>query len=431
MPDNALKATVHTLGCRLNQSESSIMEKSLIQQGYEIVPFKEESNVAIINTCTVTARADSDCRHVIRNYIKRNPNSFIAVVGCYSQMGYKALAEIDGVDIIMGNQDKLDVVNYVALGKNEQPLILRDRIVKDDFTIEYIGQSESKTRANLKVQDGCDFMCTFCIIPMARGRARSRDMENLLKEARVLAAQGFKELILTGVNIGTYDNGGHQVIDICNKLNEIAGIERIRISSIEPTTIPVELFELMNDPQHKLVPYLHIPLQSGSDKVLELMKRRYRRQEYLDFIKMASEKVPGICIGTDVMVGMCGEGDQEFSETCDFLINSPVAYFHVFSYSERPGTASVKMTDKVTPQIIKKRSALLRSISEKKKREYSEKFLNKELSVLFESGSEGHWSGYTENYIRVTVPTEENLVNQIRQVKLKEVTADFVMGELL
>jgi threonylcarbamoyladenosine tRNA methylthiotransferase MtaB len=431
MSEETLKATVHTLGCRLNQSESSIMEKSLAKQGYEIVPFKEQSNVAIINTCTVTARADSDCRHVIRNYIKRNPESFVAVVGCYSQMGYKALAEIEGVDVIMGNQDKLDIVNYVTLGKNEKPLILRDRMVGDDFTIEYIGQSDSKTRANLKVQDGCDFMCTFCIIPMARGRARSRDMENLLKEARMLAKQGFKEIILTGVNVGTYDNGGYSVLDICNNINEIDGIKRIRISSIEPTTIPEELFDLMNDPQHKLAPYLHIPLQSGSDKVLKLMKRRYDRQEYLDFIKRAAEKVPGLCIGTDVMVGMCGEGDQEFNETCDFLINSPASYFHVFSYSERPGTASVKMSEKNLPQTIKRRSAVLRSISEKKKREYSEKFIGKQLNVLFESGDEGHWSGYTENYIRVTVPSEENLENQLRKVKLSEVTADFVMGELL
>ena len=202
MSQSDLKATVYTLGCRLNQSESSIMEKSLENQGYSIVPFKDNSDLAIINTCTVTAKADSDCRHVIRNYIRRNPQSFVAVVGCYSQMGYKALAEIEGVDLIMGNQDKLDVINHVKMGKNEKPLVLRDRIVKDDFTIDYVGQSDSKTRANLKIQDGCDFMCTFCIIPMARGRARSRDLNNLLEEAGQLAGQGFKEIILTGVNIG-------------------------------------------------------------------------------------------------------------------------------------------------------------------------------------------------------------------------------------
>ncbi|MCH2207797.1 MAG: tRNA (N(6)-L-threonylcarbamoyladenosine(37)-C(2))-methylthiotransferase MtaB [Lentisphaerales bacterium] len=426
-----LKATVHTLGCRLNQSESSIMEKSLEKQGYSLVPFKEESDLAIINTCTVTARADSDCRHVIRNYIKRNPEAFVAVVGCYSQMGYKVLADIEGVDVIMGNQDKLDIVNYIKQGKNDKPLILRDRIVRDDFTIDYIGQSDSHTRANLKIQDGCDFMCTFCIIPMARGRARSRDLENLLTEARQLAEQGFKEIILTGVNIGTYDNSGAAVLEVCDKLNEIEGIERIRISSIEPTTIPEELFKRMNDKSHKLVPYLHIPLQSGSDKVLEIMKRKYNTQEYLDFINMANEKVDDLCIGTDVMVGMCGEDDDEFETTCQFLINSPVCYFHVFSYSERPGTASVKMGEKVDSQTIKRRSAVLRSISERKKLEYYEKFLGREVEVLFETGDEGHWTGYTDNYIRVSVPSEENLQNQIRKVKLNETAADFVMGELV
>lgn len=407
------------------------MEKSLENQGYSIVPFKEDSNLAIINTCTVTAKADSDCRHVIRNYIRRNPDSFVAVVGCYSQMGYKVLADIEGIDLIMGNQDKLDVVNHVKMGKNEKPLILRDRIVKDDFTIDYVGQSDSKTRANLKIQDGCDFMCSFCIIPMARGRARSRDLNNLLEEAKQLASQGFKEIILTGVNIGTFNNNDCSVIEVCNKLNEIEGIERIRISSIEPTTIPTELFSLMNDPQHKLVPYLHIPLQSGSDKVLKLMRRKYERQEYLDFICEAEKAVPGLCIGTDVMVGMCGEGDIEFEETCDFLINSPVAYFHVFSYSERPGTASVKMDEKVSPQVIKKRSSVLRNISERKRLQYYEKFLGVEKDVLFENQEDGYWSGYTDNYIRVTVKSDQNLENKILPVKLKELAADFVMGELI
>ena len=426
-----LKATVYTLGCRLNQSESSIMEKSLENQGYNIVPFKEESDLAIINTCTVTAKADSDCRHIIRNYIRRNPDSFVAVVGCYSQMGYKALSEIEGVDLIMGNQDKLDVVNHVQLGKNESPLVLRDRIIRDDFTIDYVGQAETKTRANLKIQDGCDFMCTFCIIPMARGRARSRDLKNLLDEANQLAQQGFKEIILTGVNIGTYDNSECSVLEVCDHLNKIDGIERIRISSIEPTTIPMELFERMNDPDHKLVPYLHIPLQSGSDKVLQIMRRKYLRQDFLDFIIEAEKRVPGLCIGTDVMVGMCGEGDEEFEETCDFLINSPVAYFHVFSYSERPGTASVKMEEKVAPQVIKRRSSVLRNISERKRLEYYKKFIGSELDVLFENSEDNHWSGYSENYIRVCVPSEENLENKIKKVKLKELAADFVIGELI
>ena len=406
------------------------MEKSLENQGYSIVPFKDNSDLAIINTCTVTAKADSDCRHIIRNYIRRNPKSFVAVVGCYSQMGYKALAEIEGVDLIMGNQDKLDVINHVKMGKNDKPLVLRDRIVRDDFSIDYVGQSDSKTRANLKIQDGCDFMCSFCIIPMARGRARSRDLSNLLAEAKQLAGQGFKEIILTGVNIGTYNNSESSVLEVCDRLNEIDGIERIRISSIEPTTIPTELFDRMNDTSDKLVPYLHIPLQSGSDKILKLMRRKYERQEYLDFILEADSRVKDLCIGTDVMVGMCGEGENEFQETCDFLINSPVAYFHVFSYSERPGTASVKMEEKVAPQIIKRRSSVLRNISERKRLQYYEKFIGRELPVLFENSEDDYWSGYTENYIRVSVPSKISLENKICNVKLNDLTADFVSGEL-
>jgi len=274
-------------------------------------------------------------------------------------------------------------------------------------------------------------MCSFCIIPMARGRARSRDLSNLLEEAKQLANQGFKEIILTGVNIGTYDNSGSSVLEVCDQLNKIDGIERIRISSIEPTTIPTELFDRMNDSSDKLVPYLHIPLQSGSDKVLKLMRRKYERQEYLDFICEANSRVKDLCIGTDVMVGMCGEGDEEFEETCDFLINSPVAYFHVFSYSERPGTASVKMDEKVSPQIIKRRSSVLRNISERKRLQYYEKFLGRELPVLFENSEDDHWSGYTENYIRVTVPSKNSLENKIQKVRLNELTADFVSGELI
>lgn len=426
-----LKATVYTLGCRLNQSESSIMEKGLEKRGYTMTDFKDSSDLVIINTCTVTAKADADCRNVIRNYSKRNPEAFVAVVGCYSQMGYKALSKIDGIDLIMGNQDKLEVLDYVQLGKNEKPLIIHDKIKRDDFTIENIGQSDSKTRANLKVQDGCDFMCTFCIIPFARGRARSRNMENLMEEAVQLGQQGFKEVILTGVNVGTYDNQGYTVTDIVERINEIDGIERIRISSIEPTTIDEKLFEYMADPEHALVPYLHIPLQAGSDKVLELMKRRYTIKEYSDFINLAAERVPDLCIGTDVMTGMAGEDDDDFQDSADFLINSPVNYFHVFTFSEREGTPAVKMEGKNEKSVKKRRNAVLRKISERKREAFYESYIGREMDVLFEQYAEGFWSGYTENYIRVAVNTGANLENKIVKVKLTETAADFVVGEIV
>lgn len=425
------KASVYTLGCRLNQSESSVMEQGLKEQGFDIVDFKGESNIAIVNTCTVTARADSDCRNVIRSYIRRNPDAFVAVVGCYSQMGYKTLAEIEGVDLIIGNQDKMSVLDYVKMGKNEKPLIIRDRIVKEDFTIDTMGQSDSKTRANLKIQDGCDFMCTFCIIPMARGRSRSRDMENLLEEARTLIGQGFREIVITGVNVATYDSQGRTFLDVIDRLNELEGIERIRISSIEPTTIPEKIFDYMADPNHALVPYLHIPLQSGSDKVLKIMKRRYERQEFLDFIKMASERVPDLCIGTDVMVGMCGEDEKEFEDTCDFLIKSPVNYFHVFTFSERDGTPAVKMEEKVHPKEKSHRSSVLRAISERKRLKFYNDYIGREFDVLFESGHDGLWTGYTENFIRVSVEYPGNLSRHIRRVKITHTVADFAMAELV
>ncbi len=407
------------------------MEQGLIEQGFELVDFKSSSDLAIVNTCTVTARADSDCRNVIRSYIRRNPDAFVAVVGCYSQMGYKTLAEIEGIDLIIGNQDKMSVLDYVKMGKNDQALIIRDRIVKEDFTIDNIGQSESKTRANLKIQDGCDFMCTFCIIPMARGRSRSRDMANLLEEAEMLIGQGFREIVITGVNVATYESQGHTFLDVIDELNALPGIERIRISSIEPTTIPDQILDYMADPNHALVPYLHIPLQSGSDKVLKIMKRRYERKEFLDFIQMAADRVPNLCIGTDVMVGMCGESDEEFEKTCDFLIKSPVNYFHVFTFSEREGTPAVKMAEKVDPKTKSHRSSVLRSISERKRLKFYNDFIGKEVDVLFESGQEGLWSGYSENFIRVSVESPGNLSRHIRRVKITHTVADFAMGELV
>ena len=426
-----LKASVHTLGCRLNQSETSIIAQNLKEEGYNLVPFGESANLAIINTCTVTQRADSDCRQSIRKFIKYNPQAFVAVVGCYSQMGYKEIATIKGVDLIIGTQEKLNVTNYVKLGKNSKPLIIRDQILRDDFTITTNQQNE-RTRASLKIQDGCDFMCTFCIIPFARGRGRSREKENLLQEAKNLAKQGFKELVLTGVNIGTYRNKQEEsILEVIDSLNKIPQLERIRISSIEPTTIPTQLFKMMNDPNHKLVPYLHIPLQSGSNKILTKMKRRYTTEEYISFISQAKENINNLCIGTDVMVGMPYESEKEFNQTCDVLINNPIDYCHVFSFSERDGTPATKMSSKVSSYIIKERSAILRRISDKKRYNFYESYLNKTVKVLFEYQNDTIWSGYTDNFIRVAVSSKQNLRNQIKDVKIISVVADFSEGILI
>lgn len=424
------RAALHTLGCRLNQSETALIVERLHQAGYEIVPFGEEADLGIINTCTVTGEADAKSRQLIRGFIRKNPCAYTAVIGCYSQMGHKALSEIDGVDLIIGNQEKLNLLDYVAEGKNVSPLIVRDRIDRDDFTIEVSGAIGSTRRANLKIQDGCDFMCSFCVIPFARGRARSRDLDNLVEEGKRLVDHGAREIVLTGVNVGTYSFQGSTIVGVVERLNDIEGLRRIRISSIEPTTIPQTLFGLMKDPDHALVPYLHVPLQSGSNHVLGLMKRRYSREAYLEFVQMAWETVPGLGLGTDVLVGTPGETDRDFEETCELLETSPLQYAHVFKYSERQGTAACRYPDKIDGQVKNRRSARIRRISAAKRKAFFQRHLGTTVDVLFEMAEDGYWSGYTENYIRVAIRSDASLENQIRSVRLDEICGDFVLGTL-
>ncbi len=425
------RASVHTLGCRLNQSESFIMRDQLEKAGYEVVDFGEKSNLAIINTCTVTRLADAKCRNAIRSYIRKNPDAFVAVVGCYSQIGYKEIAEIPGVDLIMGNREKHNVLDYVKLGKNEKPAIIRDRITKDDFTIDFVGDQPYEKRANLKIQDGCSFICSFCIIPKARGPARSRDMENLLAEARQMADRGVREIVLTGVNIGTFNGRDGDLIDVLDRLNAIEGIDRIRISSIEPTTIPTELFPRMNDPEHALLPFLHIPLQAGSDVVLKSMRRKYNLKEYLDFLYLAYESVNDLCLGTDIMVGYPNEGEAEFEETCRTFMENPFSYCHVFTFSERDGTPAARIENRISVPEKQLRSAQLRRLSESKRYDYYESHVGREMTVLFEDPKEGLWPGYTDNFVRVMVESDQDLHNQIAKVRLDRVVGDMVEGTLL
>ena len=424
------RASVHTLGCRLNQSESAMLTEQLCAAGYEVVPFGEPADLGIINTCTVTGEADSKSRQLVRSFIRKNPQAYTAVIGCYSQMGHKALAEIDGIDLIVGNQEKLNVLAYVAQGKNETPLVVRDRIDRDDFSIEVVGAAPTARRANLKIQDGCDFMCSFCVIPFARGRARSRDWDNLLDEARQLVRRGAKELVLTGVNVGTYSFDGRDIVDVVDALHEIDGVARIRISSIEPTTVPSGLLARMNDSSHALVPYLHLPLQSGSNGVLSRMKRRYTREAYFAFIETARSAVADLCIGTDVLVGMPGETDTEFEETAEFLESAPIDFAHVFAYSERPGTPAVRMPKKVDPQTKALRSARIRRISATKRGRFYRQYLGRPVEVLFEHTENGCWGGYTGNYIRVAVRSNEHLENELRMVTLDGIVGDCASGTL-
>ena len=426
------RASVHTLGCRLNQAESCLLEEKLAAAGYVLVPFGEPADLGIIHTCTVTREADAKSRKLVRQFIRKNPEAYTAVIGCYAQMGASALAEIDGVDLIVGNQEKLNVLDYVAAGKNTTPLIVRDRVLRDDFTIELAVDDRPLTRrANLKIQDGCDFMCSFCIIPFARGRARSRALDNLLEEAEQLVSRGAKELVLSGVNLGTYEWQGHSVVDIVDRLNTLEPLARIRISSIEPTTIPEALFERMADAGHRLVPYLHIPMQAGSDRVLQAMRRKYSRAEWLRFVEVAAARVPGLGVGTDILVGFPGETEADFEDTLALFTDSPAFYAHVFKYSERPGTASVRMPEKCGPQVVDLRSARLRKRSAEKQRAFYEAHTGAEVPVLFECEENGYWTGYTENYVRVAVESREMLRNEVRPVMLSQTIGDLLLGQVL
>ena len=429
------RASLHTLGCRLNQSETLLIQQGLQERGYEIVPFGEAADLGIINTCTVTNLADAKCRQSIRQFVRKNPQAYTAVIGCYSQMGSKEIAELGGVDLIIGNQDKLSVIDYIGQEKNEKPIIVRERISQEDFSINLVGDVPFNERANLKIQDGCSFVCSFCIIPFARGAARARDLGNLLEEARSKAAQGIREVVLTGVNIGTYQSKEGDLLKVLEGLNAIDGIDRIRISSIEPTTIPTELFALMNDEQHALLPFFHIPLQSGCDKVLKEMRRRYTIGEYLEFLHLAHQSVPQAYIGTDIMVGFSGESEKEFEETCAVFLKNPFSFCHVFSYSERKGTVAARRDDQVPLAERARRSAFLRRLSSKKRYDFYEAHLGREMRVLFENPKAESWPSYTDNYIRVVVSRqgvgEEALANRTGLVRLKRLAADYVEADLL
>lgn len=429
------RATLHTLGCRLNQAESLLIRQRLESEGYEIVPFEAPADLAIINTCTVTDLADAKSRQAIRGFTRRNPHAFTAVVGCYSQGGARAIAAIPGVDLIVGNQDKLQVLDFVAGGKNEQPLIVRERIDRSDFSIQLVGDAPFNKRANLKVQDGCDFMCSFCIIPFVRGRARSRDLANLLAEARALAARGVRELVLTGVNIGTYQSAGADLVAMIDRLAEISGIDRLRISSIEPTTVPEGLLERMADAAHPLLPFLHLPLQSACDRILRKMRRRYTVAEYLEFARDAVGRVPGLYLGTDLMVGFPGESAEDFELTCAALRAEPFAFAHVFPYSEREDTPAAARADHVPVRERARRSAHLRKLAAHKRHEFYAAHLGREVDVLFEDPRPGLWPGYTANYVRVAIDAAQcpgcDLANRIGRVRLERIEADFVTGSLL
>ncbi len=434
----------YTLGCRLNQSETVALMQSFKEEGWQIVDSSQPADVAVINTCTVTENGDADTRKLVHRILRMNPSSRIALIGCQAQVQKERLAGLPNVHWIVGNARKMDLALILKESPSAEisqgPRVVTPAIPHESFTVSHPAIDPHHTRANLKIQDGCDFFCSFCEIPYARGRGRSREFADILLEARSLVKAGYKEVILTGINLGTYHHksgaeDGNRVqeekrfLDLLDALETIEGLMRIRISSIEPTTVPRELFQRMAEGR-KLCRYLHIPLQSGSDEILQTMKRRYTAQEFRGFLERAHRSVPGICLGTDVIVGFPGETDTHFQETCRILRDMPLAYFHVFSYSERHFAKSRLVPNPVDLKTIRKRSQILRDLSVRKRQLFLQGLLGTTQKVLFEEREDCLWTGLTDNYVRVRVSFQEDLKNKIRKVRLNSLEGQALRGSL-
>ena len=430
MASRPKRATICTLGCRLNQAESSLIAERLQQAGYVLADAHEPVDLCIVNTCTVTNEADAKSRKAIRALIRKHPGAFVAVIGCYAQLAHKALAGIKGVDLIVGNREKLNVLDYVSDERNDAPRIVCGDLAPDDFSIDAAGASLLTCRANLKIQDGCDFHCSYCIVSTARGPSRNRRFDNLLEEARRLVEHGVKEIVLTGVNVGTYCDAGRSLVDVVDALDAMDGLRRIRVGSVELNMLDDGLLERMKDAGHALVPFLHIPLQSGSNRVLARMGRCYMAEDAMAFLRKADETVPDVCIGTDLLVGMPGENEEDFETTCRFLEQSPIAYAHVFKYSDRKGAPAAEMDGKVEPKTLDRRAAHVRRIAEAKRRDYHGRYVGKEASVLFEEFDGRYWRGYTGNYLRVAVCCNDDMENTIRTVVIETDCGEYLRGRL-
>lgn len=426
------RASLHTLGCRLNQAETAVLGERLRQDGYRLVAFGQPTDLLVLNTCSVTEDAERTSRYLIRKTLKHSPKAFIAVTGCYAQTGPEGLKKQAGIDLIVGNQYKLDLPTFLPpsnrLQKHASPVVYRTKtIAPEDFELPEYGAPDS-TRAPLKIQDGCSTMCSFCLIPFARGRERSRLLDDLLREAGLLAAQGIREIVLTGVNIGQYHQAGADLCTVITRLETIPGLERIRISSIEPTTVTDQLLDLMAS-SSKLCPYLHIPLQSGDDGILAAMNRSYSAEEYMRLIERALQTVPGLGLGTDIMVGFPGEDETAFANTLKLATELPFAYFHVFPFSPRPGTAAVKLANPVNAAQIKKRTAILTGLSKAKRLASHDKHIGTTIPVLFEAGlHDGFAVGTTANFLKVAVPSRSELTNEVHPVTITAASERWAIG---
>lgn len=425
-------AAYHTLGCKLNFAETSTIARQLTDAGYEKVGFDEKANVYVINTCSVTENADRECKLHVKRAMKANPDGLVVIVGCYAQLKPEEISQIEGVDLVLGAKEKFNILSYLDdLEKSDNEGIVHScEIEETDFFIGSYSIGD-RTRAFLKVQDGCDYKCTYCTIPLARGISRSDTIENVLRNASEIAAKDIKEIVLTGVNIGDYGKGEfgnkrheHTFLDLISELDKVEGIERIRISSIEPNLLKDESIELVSK-SRSFVPHFHIPLQSGSDDLLKKMKRRYLTKLYNDRVNKIREVMPDAAIGVDVIVGFPGETEELFMETYNFLNELPITYLHVFTYSERENTEAAAMEGVVPVAERKKRNKMLRILSEKKKMAFYQTQLGKTLPVLWEhENKDGKMFGFTENYVRVQKDFNPASVNQIEFLNLEKILSD-------
>jgi len=425
------KVAFYTLGCKLNFSETSTIARTFTSEGFERVEFEEKADIYVINTCSVTDNADKRFKSIVKNALKQNDEAFLIAIGCYAQLKPEELAAVDGVDLVLGATEKFNVTSYINdLTKNNLGEVHSCEISDADF---YVGSYSigDRTRAFLKVQDGCDYKCTYCTIPLARGISRSDTVQNVLDNAKEISSKGIKEIVLTGVNIGDYGKGEfgnkkheHTFLDLVKELDKVEGIHRLRISSIEPNLLKDETIDFVST-SSSFVPHFHIPLQSGSDELLKKMKRRYLKETYTNRVSRIKETMPNACIGVDVIVGFPGETDALFLETYNYLNDLDISYLHVFTYSERPNTEAVALNGIIPKKVRAKRSKMLRGLSAKKRRSFYESQLGNSLTALFESeNKEGYIHGFTENYVKVKTPWNPELVNTLHEITLTEIDED-------
>ena len=425
------KVAFYTLGCKLNFSETATIARTFEDEGFDRVDFSEFADIYVINTCSVTENADKRFKTIVKQAQRSNSEAFMVAVGCYAQLQPEELAAVNGVDLVLGATEKFKITDYLnELTKNDTGAIHSCEIEDADFYVSSYSIGD-RTRAFLKVQDGCDYKCTYCTIPLARGISRSDTLQNVLDNAKKIAGQGIKEIVLTGVNIGDYGKGEfenktheHTFLDLVKALDTIQGIHRLRISSIEPNLLKDETIDFVAQ-SNSFVPHFHIPLQSGSNVMLKAMRRRYMKELYKDRVEHINSLLPNACIGVDVIVGFPGETDELFLETYNFLNALEVSYLHVFTYSERPNTHAATLPNEVPKSVRSKRSKMLRRLSAKKRRAFYESQIDTRHTVLFEGeNKEGYIHGFTENYIKVKTPWNPALVNTLHEIILSEIDSD-------